>query len=66
MLLFDLILIGMGVIFGLVWLFVVSNVVLKVGFLGVFFWIIGGVIILLIGFVYVEFGVVLFCIGGII
>ncbi len=40
--LFDLILIGMGAIFGSAWLFAVSNVASKAGPSGVFSWLIGG------------------------
>lgn len=57
--LLDLILIGMGAIFGSAWLFAVSNVASKAGPAGSFSWIIGGVIILLIGLVYAELGAAL-------
>lgn len=57
--LFDLILIGMGAIFGSAWLFAVSNVASKAGPSGVFSWLIGGGIILLIGLVYAELGAAL-------
>ena len=64
--LLDLILIGMGAIFGSAWLFAVSNVASKAGPAGSFSWIIGGVIILLIGLVYAELGAALPRTGGII
>ncbi len=57
--LFDLILIGMGAIFGSAWLFAVSNVASKAGPSGAFSWILGGAIILLIGLVYAELGAAL-------
>lgn len=66
MTLLDLILIGMGAIFGSAWLFAVSNVASKAGPAGSFSWIIGGVIILLIGLVYAELGAALPRTGGII
>lgn len=64
--LFDLILIGMGAIFGSAWLFAVSNVASKAGPSGAFSWILGGAIILLIGLVYAELGAALPRTGGII
>ncbi|MBS2969207.1 APC family permease [Metabacillus sp. KIGAM252] len=64
--LLDLTLIGLGAIFGSAWLFAVSNVASKAGPAGSFSWIIGGVIILLIGFVYAELGAALPRTGGII
>lgn len=57
--LFDLILIGMGAIFGSAWLFAVSNVASKADSSGAFSWLIGGGIILLIGLVYAELGAAL-------
>lgn len=64
--LLDLTLIGMGAIFGSAWLFAVSNVASKAGPAGSFSWLIGGVIILLIGLVYAELGAALPRTGGII
>ncbi|EIT85676.1 amino acid permease [Fictibacillus macauensis ZFHKF-1] len=62
----DLILIGLGAIFGSAWLFSVSNVASKAGPLGSISWFIGGVIILLIGLVYAELGAALPRTGGIL
>ncbi|WP_249652269.1 amino acid permease, partial [Lysinibacillus sp. D4A1_S13] len=62
--LFDLILIGMGAIFGSAWLFAVRNVASKAGLSGVFSWLIGGGIIFLIGLVYAELGAALPRTGG--
>ncbi|MCQ6267735.1 APC family permease [Fictibacillus sp. WQ 8-8] len=64
--LLDLILIGLGAIFGSAWLFAVSNVASKAGPLGSISWIIGGVIVLLIGLVYAELGAALPRTGGIL
>ncbi|UNL82886.1 APC family permease [Priestia koreensis] len=64
--LLDLTLIGLGAIFGSAWLFAVSNVASQAGPAGSFSWIIGGVIILLIGLVYAELGAALPRTGGII
>ncbi|WP_390895516.1 amino acid permease, partial [Bacillus tropicus] len=57
---------GMGAIFGSAWLFAVSIVGSKAGPSGVFSWLIGGGIILLIGLVYAELGAALPRTGGII
>ncbi|MDP9723725.1 amino acid transporter [Priestia aryabhattai] len=64
--LLDLTLIGLGAIFGSAWLFAVSNVATQAGPAGSFSWVIGGVIILLIGLVYAELGAALPRTGGII
>ncbi|MGG3641123.1 APC family permease [Bacillus gobiensis] len=64
--LLDLILIGLGAIFGSAWLFAVSNVASKAGPVGSFSWIIGGIIILLIGLVYAELGAAIPRTGGIL
>ncbi len=64
--LLDLILIGLGAIFGSAWLFGVSNVASMAGPIGSFSWLIGGVIILLIGLVYAELGAALPRTGGIL
>ncbi|MEH7584603.1 amino acid permease, partial [Priestia megaterium] len=57
--LLDLTLIGLGAIYGSAWLFAVSNVATQAGPAGSFSWVIGGVIILLIGLVYAELGAAL-------
>jgi amino acid transporter len=62
----DLILIGLGAIFGSAWLFAVSNVASKAGPSGFISWVIGGLIILLIGLVYAELGAALPRTGGIL
>ncbi len=64
--LLDLILIGLGAIFGSAWLFGVSNVASMAGPVGAFSWLIGGLIILLIGLVYAELGAALPRTGGIL
>ncbi|MED4072569.1 APC family permease [Priestia endophytica] len=64
--LFDLILIGLGAIFGSAWLFAVSSVASKAGPVGSVAWLIGGAIILLIGLVYAELGAALPRTGGIL
>ncbi|MED1203260.1 APC family permease [Heyndrickxia acidicola] len=62
----DLILIGLGAIFGSAWLFAVSSVASKAGPGGFISWVIGGLIILLIGLVYAELGAALPRTGGIL
>jgi amino acid transporter len=64
--LLDLILIGLGAIFGSAWLFAVSSVASKAGPSGFISWVIGGLIILLIGLVYAELGAALPRTGGIL
>ncbi|UNJ81262.1 APC family permease [Metabacillus dongyingensis] len=64
--LLDLILIGLGAIFGSAWLFAVSNVASKAGPIGSLSWVIGGIIVLLIGLVYAELGAALPRTGGIL
>lgn len=64
--LLDLILIGLGAIFGSAWLFAVSNVASKAGPIGSLSWVIGGIIVLLIGLVYEELGAALPRTGGIL
>lgn len=64
--LFDLILIGLGAIFGSAWLFAVSNVASKAGPIGSLSWIIGGIIVLLIGFIYAQLGAAIPRTGGIL
>jgi len=64
--LLDLFLIGLGAIFGSAWLFAVSNVASMAGPAGWISWLIGGLIILVLGFVYAELGSSLPRAGGII
>ncbi len=64
--LLDLTLVGLGAIFGSGWLFAASHVASMAGPAGIFSWIIGGVAVLLLGFVYCELGAALPKAGGII
>ncbi len=64
--LLDLTLVGLGAIFGSGWLFSASHVAGIAGPAGIYSWIIGGVAVLLLGFVYCELGAALPKAGGII
>lgn len=62
----DLTFIGLGAIFGSGWLFAASHVSSMAGPAGIFSWIIGGVAVLLLGFVYCELGAALPRAGGVV
>lgn len=62
----DLTMIALGAIFGSGWLFASSHVAAMAGPAGLISWVIGGVAVLLLGFVYCELGAALPKAGGII
>ena len=62
----DLTMVGLGAIFGSGWLFAASHVASMAGPAGIFSWIIGGIAVLLLGFVYCELGAALPKAGGLI
>lgn len=64
--LLDLTMVGVGAIFGSSWLFAASKVVTMSGPAGVYSWIIGGVVVLLLGFVFCELGASIPSTGGIV
>lgn len=64
--LLDLTMVALGAIFGSGWLFASSHVAAMAGPAGVLSWVLGGVAVLLLGFVYCELGAALPKAGGII
>ena len=64
--LLDLTMVALGAIFGSGWLFASSHVAAMAGPGGLISWVIGGVAVLLLGFVYCELGAALPKAGGII
>lgn len=64
--LLDLIMVALGAIFGSGWLFASSHVAAMAGPAGILSWVLGGVAVLLLGFVYCELGAALPKAGGII
>ena len=64
--LIDLTFIGLGAIFGSGWLFAASHVSAIAGPAGVFFWLLGGFAVLLLGIVYCELGAALPRAGGVV
>lgn len=64
--LLDLTMVALGAIFGSGWLFASSHVAAMAGPAGILSWVLGGVAVLLLGFIYCELGAALPKAGGII
>lgn len=64
--LLDLMMIGLGSIFGSGWLLAASHISSIAGPAGIFSWVIGGIAVLLIGFVFCELGAALPHAGGVV
>jgi len=62
----DVILIGLGSIFGSGWLFAASHVAAMAGPAGIWSWVFGGVAVFLLGLVYCELGAALPRAGGVV